>query len=82
VVVHRARAHVRAVSPQHFNYGRGILTFRLIRRVGRSSFIPEPLRFYVGLVMSLMLPSPVDLVATERAGRCSQLATSSARCAV
>ena len=38
---------------QHFNYGRGILAFRLIRRARHSGdIIPEPLSFYVDLVFS------------------------------
>ena len=62
VVVHHA--HELTFAPflrQHFNYGRGILTFRLIRhRRADSTFIPEPLRFYVGLVVSPMrCPSAV-----------------------
>lgn len=38
---------------QHFNYGRGILSFRLQRRTRtRREIVPEPLKFYVGLVLS------------------------------
>ena len=38
---------------QHFNYGRGILAVRLIqRRRVESPFVPEPLKFYVGLLLS------------------------------
>ena len=46
---------------QHFNYGRGILTFRLIRRRrAASTFVPEPLKFYTGLILSpLSRPSSV-----------------------
>jgi len=40
---------------QHFNYGRGILKFRLIRRRrAESPFVPQPLKFYVDLVVSPM----------------------------
>lgn len=40
---------------QHFDYGRGILVFRLIRRRrAESAFLPEPLRFYGDLVLSPM----------------------------
>jgi len=62
VVVHHAHELTFArFLRQHFNYGRGILTFRLIRhRRADSTFIPEPLRFYVGLVVSPMrCPSAV-----------------------
>ena len=38
---------------QHFNYGRGILAFRVIRRRrADSAFLPEPVKFYTGLVLS------------------------------
>jgi GT2 family glycosyltransferase len=38
---------------QHFNYGRGILSFRLLRRRRtKSDIVPEPLRFYVRLILS------------------------------
>jgi glycosyltransferase involved in cell wall biosynthesis len=40
---------------QHFDYGRGILAFRLIRRRRATSrFVPEPLKFYTGLILSPM----------------------------
>ena len=40
---------------QHFNYGRGILAFRLIRRRRtQSPFVPEPLKFYLDLLRSPM----------------------------
>jgi glycosyltransferase involved in cell wall biosynthesis len=40
---------------QHFGYGRGILAFRLIRRRRAASrFVPEPLKFYTGLILSPM----------------------------
>lgn len=38
---------------QHFAYGRGILAFRLIRRERASGpLVPEPVRFYLDLVLS------------------------------
>jgi glycosyltransferase involved in cell wall biosynthesis len=38
---------------QHFNYGRGILSFRLQRRTRiRREIVPEPLKFYLNLVFS------------------------------
>lgn len=38
---------------QHFDYGRGILAFRLIRRERSAGpFVPEPARFYLELVTS------------------------------
>jgi glycosyltransferase involved in cell wall biosynthesis len=40
---------------QHFEYGRGILTYRLIRRRRAASrLVPEPLKFYTGLILSPM----------------------------
>lgn len=62
---------------QHFDYGRGILAFRMIRRRrAKSAFMPEPLKFYTDLVLSPMRrPSSVGrwrLVALLVA---SQLAT-------
>jgi GT2 family glycosyltransferase len=43
---------------QHFNYGRGILVFRMSRRRRTgSTFLPEPLRFYVDLLLSPMARS-------------------------
>jgi glycosyltransferase involved in cell wall biosynthesis len=40
---------------QHFDYGRGILAFRLIRRRRAASrIVPEPLKFYTGLLLSPM----------------------------
>jgi GT2 family glycosyltransferase len=38
---------------QHYNYGRGILAFRLLRRRrGAKALIPEPLTFYRNLILS------------------------------
>jgi GT2 family glycosyltransferase len=40
---------------QHFNYGRGTLVFRLIRRHRtNSAFVPEPTKFYLDLLLSPM----------------------------
>lgn len=48
---------------QHFNYGRGILVFRLARRRRTcSTFLPEPRKFYVDLLLS-------PLVRTSSVGR-------------
>jgi glycosyltransferase involved in cell wall biosynthesis len=48
---------------QHFNYGRGILVFRLARRRrAGSAFLPEPRKFYVALLLS-------PLVRTSSVGR-------------
>jgi glycosyltransferase involved in cell wall biosynthesis len=55
-VVHHAHdlTFVRFLR-QHYDYGRGILAFRLIRRRrGQSAFVPEPLKFYTDLVLSPM----------------------------
>ena len=44
---------------QHFEYGRGILTYRMIRRRRSASrLVPEPLRFYTGLILSPMRQPP------------------------
>lgn len=41
---------------QHFDYGRGILVFRLTRRRrAGSAFLPEPAKFYVDLLLSPMM---------------------------
>lgn len=38
---------------QHYNYGRGILAFRLLRRRrGGKALLPEPLSFYGNLILS------------------------------
>lgn len=38
---------------QHFDYGRGILAFRLLRRARAAGpLVPEPARFYLDLVLS------------------------------
>jgi len=43
---------------QHFNYGRGILVFRLTRRRrAGGAFLPEPAKFYVRLLLSPMARS-------------------------
>jgi GT2 family glycosyltransferase len=37
---------------QHYNYGRGLLHFRLLRRRrGASGLVPEPLSFYANLIL-------------------------------
>jgi glycosyltransferase involved in cell wall biosynthesis len=62
---------------QQFDYGRGFLTFRLMRRSrGASPFLPEPPKFYVDLLLSPMRrPSSVGrwrltaLVATAQLAR-------------
>lgn len=89
IVYHAHDLSFRRFLRQHFNYGRGILAFRLLRRRRaprtsrvphvngvRSPIVPEPLRFYVGLVLS-----PVRARGTRRRWRLltllvvSQLAT-------
>jgi glycosyltransferase involved in cell wall biosynthesis len=61
---------------QHFDYGRGILAFRLIRRRrAASAFLPEPLKFYTGLVLSPMRPSSVGRWRLVALLVVSQLAT-------
>ena len=54
MVVHHAHDLTLAgFLRQHFNYGRGILAFRLLRRRRTDSpLLPEPLRFYRDLVWS------------------------------
>lgn len=53
VVHHSPAATLRSFLRQHYNYGRGIFAFRLLRqqRTG-GPLLPEPLRFYAGLVTS------------------------------
>ena len=78
VVVHHAHALTFAqFLRQHFNYGRGILTFRLLRRRrADGSFVPEPLKFYRDLVLSPMhRPSPVGRWRLTALVAASQLAT-------
>lgn len=59
VVYHANPLTLRRFLRQHFNYGRGILSFRLERRTrGRRVIVPEPLTFYTGLMLSpLRTPS-------------------------
>ena len=43
---------LRRFLRQHFNYGRGILAVRLIRRRREpSGFVPEPVSFYWNLIL-------------------------------
>lgn len=76
-VYHAHELTFRRFLRQHFNYGRGILAFRLLRRRRtalanrvphvhgvRSRIVPEPLRFYVDLVLS-----PVRARGIRRRGR-------------
>jgi GT2 family glycosyltransferase len=63
IVYHAHDLSVRRFLVQHHNYGRGILAFRLIRmRRGGSRLLPEPLRFYRGLLMA-----PLRLLPDSRA---------------
>ena len=53
VVYHTHDLTLRSFLRQHFNYGRGILSFRLLRRArAKGLLVPEPLRFYSDLVTS------------------------------
>ena len=95
VVYHAHDLSLRRFVRQHFNYGRGILAFRVLRRSraqspaavlgtspmpdatgARRRIVPEPLSFYVRLLLSPMGSRP-----TRRRGRLmallvvSQLAT-------
>lgn len=51
--VHHAHAlTLRRFVRQHFDYGRGILAFRLKRRPRKGNrLVPEPARFYSGLIL-------------------------------
>ncbi len=78
VVYHAHHLTFRGFLRQHYNYGRGILAFRLLRR-GRGNshdLVPEPVTFYLDL-----LASPLRLQAKSGKWRlvgllaCSQLAT-------
>ena len=53
IVHHAHNLTLAGFLRQHFNYGRGILAFRLIRRARVDGpIVPEPLGFYTGLVTS------------------------------
>lgn len=53
VVYHAHELTLSRFLIQHYNYGRGILAFRLRRRRrGAKAFIPEPLTFYGNLILS------------------------------
>ena len=78
VVFHAHHLSFRGFVRQHYNYGRGILAFRLLRR-GRGNtqgMVPEPLTFYLDL-----LASPLRHHTRARRWRlvgllaCSQVAT-------
>ena len=58
-IVHHAHALTfTQFLRQHFNYGRGILVFRLTRRRrAGSALLPEPARFYASLLLSPMTRS-------------------------
>lgn len=59
VVRHAHRLTLRGFVRQHFNYGRGILCFRLLRRNGgREAIRPEPLSFYTDLLLYPLRESP------------------------
>jgi glycosyltransferase involved in cell wall biosynthesis len=79
VVHHAHHLTFRRFVRQHFNYGRGILAFRLLRRErangipqssslprsGSAHLVPEPVRFYLDLVLSPLrrsAPRPWRLV--------------------
>ena len=51
-VIHSHPLTLRRFLRQHFNYGRGILAVRLIRRRREpSGFVPEPVSFYWNLIL-------------------------------
>lgn len=53
VVYHAHNLTLTRFLLQHFNYGRGILAFRLLRRRrGARALIPEPLTFYRNLILA------------------------------
>lgn len=53
IVYHSHELTLYRFLKQHYNYGRGILTFRLLRRRrGGKAVIPEPLAFYGNLILS------------------------------
>jgi glycosyltransferase involved in cell wall biosynthesis len=52
IVYHAHDLNLRRFLRQHYNYGRGLFHFRLMRmRRSASNFVPEPLSFYVNLVL-------------------------------
>jgi glycosyltransferase involved in cell wall biosynthesis len=61
VVYHAHDLTLARFLRQHFNYGRGILAFRVIRRHRlQTLFLPEPLKFYTDLILSpLRRPSSI-----------------------
>ena len=68
---------------QHFHYGRGIATFRLTRRRrSGGAFLPEPIKFYLNLLLSPMVRTSSvarwRMMALLAAAQC---ATLSVRCA-
>jgi glycosyltransferase involved in cell wall biosynthesis len=78
VVYHAHHLTFSGFLRQHYNYGRGILAFRVLRRdrVSSHGLVPEPASFYVGLLLS-----PLRMRPTSAPWRlmgllvCSQLAT-------
>ena len=53
VVKHAHHLTLRRFLRQHFNYGRGILAIRLMRKArSQTRLVPEPSGFYVNLVLS------------------------------
>lgn len=55
VVYHAHTLTFTGFLRQHFNYGRGILVFRLMRRRRNGgALLPEPAKFYAGLLLSPM----------------------------
>jgi glycosyltransferase involved in cell wall biosynthesis len=53
VVHHSPDLTLRGFVRQHYNYGRGILAFRLLRRQRTAGpIVPEPWSFYVDLMLS------------------------------
>ncbi len=64
---------------QHFHYGRGIATFRLTRRRrSGGAFLPEPIKFYLNLLLSPMVRTSSvarwRMMALLAAAQCATLA--------
>jgi glycosyltransferase involved in cell wall biosynthesis len=77
IVYHAHDLTLRSFLKQHYNYGRGIVFFRLTRRRSSPSrLIPEPFSFYWNLLLSAMDSSSwADRFRDAALALASQLAT-------
>jgi len=78
VVYHAHHLTFRGFLRQHYNYGRGILAFRLLRhgRGRQNGLVPEPFTFYIALLASpLRHPSKKGQWRLFGLLACAQVAT-------